>query len=774
MLKKFQFFIWLMLFALLAGTQPAQAYHPVEPARPVSSAPVPDSPVAAGDELWDDQFLLGTFLTNQPGSYGNFAVAVSGTNVYVGGDFDHAGNVHSESIARWDATAHKWSTMGGGVNSRVHAIAALGDDVYAGGNFTTAGGISASKIAHWNEATQAWSAMGEALSHTSTSPEVEAVAIAPNGDVYLGGDFEKVGDLTVNNIARWDGSSWHALGAGTGGTFHDVLAIAINGNDVYIGGQFETAGGSANRNVAKWNGSAWSALGSGTGGSYPDVLAIAISGSNVYVAGEFDEVTDSTNGTQSVGHVAMWNGSVWNTLNGGLGDPDAAALAVGPDGVYVGGRFTKLADNTTSANRLARWDGSAWSSVGGSGILSTDGVDENVYALAFLDDQLYVGGMQLTTNNGRTLNRIGYYDIGDNEWYALGNSVNSPVYALAMKDDYVYLGGSFTSAGGVKSVGVARWNQRTGEWSTLSGGVSGCTGLVLAGCRTSVYAILVDGDDIYVGGNFAMAAGLDANGIARWNTTTQSWYTLGEGVSCSGLGCSAFVRAMSMTDTHLVVGGVFDYAGGIANPASNIAVWDGSNWAALGSGTNGTVYAANAVSMNEIYLGGVFSAPAVGMARWNGVAWVVLSADAIDGNVYAIKTAGSQMYAGGAFTNLGGSNGDFISSYHNSDWFQLAGDPLDNTVWAIDSIPEATFAGGEFTAAGALGISKIGAYTGSSWSGFGSGADSTVYAIASDSIAPYVYTLYIGGEFLNAGEAPSAYFGRYHGQQYLYLPMTMR
>ncbi len=40
-----------------------------------------------------------------------------------------------------------------------------------------------------------------------------------------------------------------------------------SGSDVYAGGYFTTAGGSAATNIAKWNGSTWSALGSGMGGA---------------------------------------------------------------------------------------------------------------------------------------------------------------------------------------------------------------------------------------------------------------------------------------------------------------------------------------------------------------------------------------------------------------------------------------------------------------------------------------------------------------------------
>ena len=65
------------------------------------------------------------------------------------------------------------------------------------------------------------------------------------------------------------------------------------------------------------------------------------------------------------------------------------------------------------------------------------------------------------------------WNISAQNWYALGNGVNSYLTAIAVNGDDVYLGGDFTSAGGLAVGHIARWNRRTNIWSDLNGGVSG-------------------------------------------------------------------------------------------------------------------------------------------------------------------------------------------------------------------------------------------------------------------------------------------------------------
>jgi hypothetical protein len=214
-------------------------------------------------------------------------------------------------------------------------------NLYAGGQFTTAGGVAANRIAKWNGSS--WSALGTGMDGT-----VYALALDPAGNLIAGGAFPKAGGLTTNYIAKWNGSNWSALGSGMNS---GVLALAVDGSgNVYAGGNFTSAGGVGANRVAKWNGITWSALG---GGADNTVWALAADGGgNLYAAGDF-----TTAGAASATRIAKWNGSSWAALGSGLAgtyQPSVRALcAAGAGNIYAGGIFVSAGGKFSGY--IAQW-----------------------------------------------------------------------------------------------------------------------------------------------------------------------------------------------------------------------------------------------------------------------------------------------------------------------------------------------------------------------------------------------------------------------------------
>jgi hypothetical protein len=325
---------------------------------------------------------LGTGL-----NAGVSAIAISGTDVYVGGVFSNAGGVaNANRIAKWDGSA--WSALGTGLSADVLAIAISGTDVYAGGSFINAGGdANADHIAKWDGS--AWSALGTGLNDV-------VYAIATSGtNVYAGGLFSNAGgDANADRIAKWDGSAWSALG-GTPLT-SVVQAIAISGTDVYIGGWFTDAGGDANADyIAKWDGSAWSALGIGVDGT---VLTIAISGTDVYAGGYFLHA-----GGSNINYIAKWNGSAWSALGTTPLNSWVNAITVNGTDVYIGGGFTD-AGNDANADYIAKYTNNAWSALG------TTPLGDAVNAIAVGGD-LYAGGSFLNAGGDTNADYLAVFPI---------------------------------------------------------------------------------------------------------------------------------------------------------------------------------------------------------------------------------------------------------------------------------------------------------------------------------------------------------------------------
>lgn len=326
----------------------------------------------------------------------------------IGGSFTVAGSVFANNIAVYDFTTGQWSALGTGIRNlngvvvplpSVTALASLPNgDLIVGGHFDRAGGVSANNIARWNGT--AWSALGTGITGDSfTTPYVNALATLPNGDLIVGGSFTRAGGVFPSNIARWNGLAWSTLG---GASSSVSCLLVLPTGDLIVGGSFTSVGGLpanggvAVNGIARWKDSKWFALGSGvSGGSQPYVSALTtLPGGELIAGGRF-----TTAGGVSANNIASWNGSDWSALGSGTGDgrtpgPTVATLTTLPNGeLIVGGNFK--AAGGVLVNNIARWNGAAWSALalGTNNLLFAAPTSGTVYALTIPPNgDLVVGG----------------------------------------------------------------------------------------------------------------------------------------------------------------------------------------------------------------------------------------------------------------------------------------------------------------------------------------------------------------------------------------------
>lgn len=483
-------------------------------------------------------------------------------DLVAGGRFATADGGYVNGIARWNGAG--WSGFGSGMafaggigglgQPGVLAVKALANgDLIAGGVFTHAGGVQASGIARWNGS--AWSPLGAGIGITLTDG-VLALAVQPNGDLVAGGTFTSAGGAPALYLASWNGTTWSPPGFGLGGSVSALVTLP-NG-DLVAAGNFVTAGGAPANRIARWNGSTWAALGTGlTGAGNPTVSALAVLPNGDLVAGG----TFTIAGGVPVSCIARWDGTAWHALGSGMAIavpylPQVNALTALPNGDLVaGGSFTTAGG--VSADNIARWDGSAWFALGAGTGAAGSGAGM-VTALATLPNGDLVAGGLFDTAGGVSASRIARWDgVG---WAAFGAGLAYPssiaaVYAFAtLPSGDLVAGGRFSSAGGVPTSNIARWNGAV--WSSLGAGTS-----------SEVFALAaLPNGDLLAGGTFVSAGGNPANRIARWNGV--AWSALGSGlVASSG---SAGVGALALSaNGDMVVGGNFTTAGGA--PSTYIA-----------------------------------------------------------------------------------------------------------------------------------------------------------------------------------------------------------
>lgn len=677
--------------------------------------------------------------------------------IFYGGSFLTAGGLAVNGLVKVDKTTGVISVTGPGIGGTRPAISAMivfNRELVLAGKFTSVDGVAVNNIAKWNGST--WSALGSGVTSGSTIADLAVVG----SNLYAAGTFTSAGGLPASQIARWDGTSWSPLGSGLAGG-SGTGALAFVGSTLYAGGNFTTAGGLAANGFARWDGTSWSVPTAGVN-SGARVAALFADGFDLYAGGDFTTV-----GGAAASRIAKFDGVSWSALGSGM-DGTVTAITMAGTNLFAAGSFTSAGG--VSATNVAAWNGSAWNAL-------DTGTSSAVSCVVSDGSSVLAGGQFLTAGNAFVRSAARWTVSG---WQAAipGNGTNAIVKAVVDGGDAIYVGGSFTAAGGVVASRVARWNKTTRLWSALGSGMNG-----------DVSALAMVGSDLFAGGAFTTAGGAPANHVARWDGT--AWLPLG---TAAQNGTDGTVAALCASGSDLYVGGDFFtvsdlvVAGLLAN---NIAKWNPVTrlWSKLGSALqNGVTGSTDSVSAlasagESVYVGGKFSSAdgvnCQNIAEWNPATqtWSALSSstgpNGASGPVFAITSRGSYLFVAGAFStvfdsiqaNLPANN---IAKWSRSSrtWSLLSSSSQNGVAGAVNSLAVAgadIYAGGTFTAVSdatqnALPASRVARWSTvtSAWSSAGSGTDGIV-----QTLAVIDGNLFAGGSITTAGAKPSSSFGRY-------------
>ena len=490
-----------------------------------------------------------------------------GGDVMVGGGFDTAGTMTSPAMARYRPSTDEWFFAGSESDYSVRALATLpngdvaaggthsgsgvsavgiynvasgnwvyrystltlsgtgygfssvtcltvfGNTLLVGGNFSSIDGVTAYGIARLNIASGVWASLNSNLVYGNGAypPNVNAIALLPQGDTVIAGGFTYCGQGAAYNLARLDGTGvWHPMADGV--TTAPSYLLPIGNGDVLVGGNLGRIGTIPHNYAAIYHAPTrtWSSISADI--TAPVGAAAMLPDGRLWIATYTATLSAQT--LLGLYICDLSTGSVVQMVDGQLGV--ITQIRVLPNGdAVVSGSFTSLGG--TTVNNIARV-----SAANGTVTTLGAGLNNTVFDTALLPSGDLVAAGRFTASGAAALPRLARYNFTTHAWSAMAAPDNE-VYALATDGaGNMYAGGTFSTAGNVNAQYIARWNSTTQQWFPVAGGTNG-----------TVYALSVGADNsVLVGGNFtATGVGgiVPAGHIARYEPATDSWSAFGTG-----------------------------------------------------------------------------------------------------------------------------------------------------------------------------------------------------------------------------------------------------
>jgi uncharacterized delta-60 repeat protein len=400
----------------------------------------------------DGTFISGSIAFNGQSSAGfnsNVrAVLVSGSNIYMGGDYTTYQAPPINYLVKLDNTGSVDTTfnVGAGPNNTVTCMVTQSDGklLIAGPSFTAYSGSSSTRIARINTNGTRDATL---ISGTGLNGNAFDLKIQSDGKIIAAGSFTAYSGSTNSGIVRINTNgtkdTTFNVGLGSIGNIHQ-LALQSDGKIIAIGA-FTSYSGSSNAGIVRINtdGTKDTTFNMGTGFNTTSVLAIGIqSTGKIIVGGNFSIYSGSTNNYMVRINTDGTKDTTFN-IGTGFGANGVVALKVlADDSIIAYGSFTtysgsaspriiKLTPNGTKDTTFAPTTGFSAQNPLSPGYVQALSTDKN--------NNIYVGNNFLLYNNNIIgnivkMNQLAAYNStfnqGSNVFNGTGTGFNAAVSSI--------------------------------------------------------------------------------------------------------------------------------------------------------------------------------------------------------------------------------------------------------------------------------------------------------------------------------------------------------
>jgi trimeric autotransporter adhesin len=590
-------------------------------------------------------------------------------------------------------------------NGSINAMSIATDGtLYLGGGFTQVGVTTGSGVPL--DATSGRFSMPD---FPIVVGNISVVDSDDNGGWYIGGDFIRVDAEDQQYLAHIlvDGTvdpSWKPKVNGPVG-----MMTHLNGV-VYLGGSFSSVNGvqrnffagiDSNGNVNGWIPAVTNDFG---------VTLMAAFAGKVYMGGSAaNGVIGVLTAVDEVGREVGWRLLTREEV--------PKKLAFLGTNVYVGTNKSVIAVDV-SGNTI-------WSTPYYPGYLGLTG-------LAISNGNLYIGG-DFYQFGGAERYHLASLDIATGQLTNWHPYANSAVRALTTIGNTIYVGGDFTFIGEDSSfaTGVPRYrlaaidaNAKVTAWDPNKIDVAR-TSMALADRMfgdSSVFTLTASGTSIYASGKFSSIGGdarvgvsaIDPTGaLAPWNPRIDS-----------------SVSAITVANENVYIAGGFTRVGNVSR--NGLAAIDGKGVATTWNPVGNGVGLANVG--DKVLVAGFFpSLSRSGLAEFDGNGLLTSWNPGVvgGGDVKTMLAIGNTLYLGGGFTSIASVPRNHLAAVSLTDGSLVSWNPdADSDVYALTAAGNVVYAGGAFSNIGSFARNRLAAIDlNGSITNWNPGADSSVLAL---------------------------------------------